>query len=127
VAPSFAITRNSLPGMSYMGPYGTAEDTGSAPWHNAAEDYEPKVDISYTMGKHAMKYGFSYNRYTKNQQLFGDEQGIYGPSSTTNDSLMDLLLGLSGSYGQEQAVPIRHYVNQTPSAYVMDNWHVLPR
>jgi len=22
---------------------------GSAPWHNAAEDYEPKVDLSYTM------------------------------------------------------------------------------
>ena len=48
---------------------------GSAPWHNAAEDYEPKVDVSYTKGKHAMKYGFSYNRYTKNQQLFGDAIG----------------------------------------------------
>jgi hypothetical protein len=127
VASSFAITRNSLPGMSYFGPYGVAEDTGSAPWHNAAEDYEPKVDISYTTGKHAMKYGFSYNRYTKNQQLFGDEQGIYGPSSTTNDSAMDLLLGLTGSYNQFQAVPIRHYVNQTPSAYVMDNWHATPK
>ena len=23
--------------------------------------------------------------------------------------------------------PIRHYVNQTPSAYAMDNWHVTPR
>jgi len=127
VAASFKITRNSLPGMGYFGPYGTAEDTGSAPWHNAARDYEPKVDVSYTMGQHAMKFGFSYNRYTKNQQLFGDEQGTYGPSSTTNDSLMDLLLGLTGSYGQFQAVPIRHYVNQTPSAYAMDNWHVTPR
>jgi hypothetical protein len=74
-----------------------------------------------------MKYGFSYNRYTKNQQLFGDEQGFYSPSSMTNDSLMDLLLGLTGGYSQYQAVPIRHYVNQTPSAYIMDNWHVTPR
>ena len=64
-----------VPGMGYLGPYGTAEDTGSAPWHNAAADYEPKVDISYTMGKHAMKFGFSYNRYTKNQQVFGDSAG----------------------------------------------------
>ena len=55
----------------------TAEDMGSAPWHNAAQDYEPKVDISYTKGKHAMKFGFSYNRYTKNQQLFGDSEGNY--------------------------------------------------
>jgi hypothetical protein len=54
------------------------------------------------MGKHAMKYGFSYNRYTKNQQLFGDEQGDYGPSSSTNDSLMDMLLGLTGSYSSSR-------------------------
>ncbi len=127
ISSAFKVTRNALPGIGYMGPYGTAEDTGSAPWHNAARDYEPKVDISYTMGKHAMKYGFSYNRYTKNQQLFGDQQGNFSPSSTTNDSLMDLLLGLTGSFSQFQKTPIRHYVNQTPSAYVMDNWHVSPR
>ncbi len=127
VASSFKITRNSLPGMGYFGPYGTAEDTGSAPWHNAARDFEPKADISYTQGKHAMKFGFSVNHYTKNQQLFGDEQGNYSPSGTTNDSLMDLLLGLTGSYSQFQAVPIRHYVNNTTSAYVMDNWHTTPR
>jgi hypothetical protein len=127
VTPSFAVTRDALPGVSLGTPYGTTEDTASAPWHNAAQDYEPKVDISYTMGKHAMKYGFSYNRYTKNQQLFGDQQGTFGFGSLTNDSSMDLLLGLANSYGQFQAVPIRHYVNQTPSVYVMDNWHVTPR
>jgi hypothetical protein len=127
VSSLFKVTRNALPGVGYLGPYGTAEDTGSAPWHNAAQDYEPKVDVSYTMGKHAMKFGFSYNRYTKNQQLFGDQQGSYTPSSTTNDSLMDILLGLTSGYSQFQSTPIRHYVNQTPSVYAMDNWHVTPR
>jgi len=127
IAASFAIKRNSMPGIGYIGPYGVAEDTGSAPWHNAARDYEPKVDVSYTMGKHAMKYGFSYNRYTKNQQLFGDQQGSYNFGQLSNDSFMDILMGLSTGYGQFQATPIRHYVNQTPSAYVMDNWHVTPR
>jgi hypothetical protein len=127
ITPSFAITRNSLPGTEYIGPYGVAEQTASAPWHNAAEDYEPKVDISYTQGRHAMKYGFSYNRYTKNQQLFGMEQGDYSFGQLTNDSYMDMAIGLATGYSQYQAVPIRHYVNQTPSAYVMDNWHVTPR
>jgi hypothetical protein len=117
-----------LPGITgFGGPYYTAEDMGSAPWHNAAEDFEPKVDVSYTMGKHAMKYGFSYNRYTKNQQLFGDAEGDIGQGQLSNDGLMDMLLGISSSYSQFQATPIRHYVNQTPSAYVMDNWHVTPR
>ncbi len=82
ITSSFAINKNSLPGvMGFGNPYGTAEDTGSAPWHNAAQDYEPKADISYTEGKHAMKFGFSYNRYTKNQQIFGDQQGNFGFSS----------------------------------------------
>jgi hypothetical protein len=127
VSPAFAITRNSLPSMDGMVPYGVAAQLGSAPWHNAAEDYEPRVDVSLTRSKHTMKFGFSYNRYTKNQQLFGAEQGWFTPSSTTNDSLMDILLGLAASYSQFQSTPIRHYVNQTPSFYVMDNWHVTPR
>jgi hypothetical protein len=114
-------------GNGWGGPYYVAEDTGSAPWHNAAEDYEPKVDISFTSGKHAMKYGFSYNRYTKNQQLFGDAQGDTGFSNKSGDSFMDMLLGITSGYNQYQGVPIRHYVNQTPSAYIMDNWHFTPR
>ncbi len=117
-----------LPGVTGFGaPYYTAEDMGSAPWHNAAEDYEPKVDVSYTMGKHAMKFGFSYNRYTKNQQLFGDAEGDVNQGQLSNDGLMDMLMGLSSQFSQYQAVPIRHYVNQTPSAYALDNWHVTPR
>jgi len=138
-----------VPGVTGFGnPYGTAEDMGSAPWHNAAEDYEPKVDLSYTEGKHALKFGFSYNRYTKNQQLFGDAEGDFGFGGDANgqftgnqdlcnnksqtacnqgDGVMDMLLGLSGSFSQYQATPVRHYVNQTPSAYAMDNWHVTPR
>ena len=117
-----------LPGVTgFGGPYDTNEDIGSAPWHNAARDYEPKVDISYTSGKHAMKFGFSYNRYTKNQQLFGDAEGDFGFGQLSNDGLMDFLMGLASSYSQYQATPIRHYVNQTPSVYAMDNWHVTPR
>jgi len=116
---------NSLPGVAGFGaPYFTAEDTGSAPWHNAAQDYDPKVDISWTRGVHAFKFGFGYNRYTKNQQLFGDPQGSYNFGSLSNDSMMDFLMGIAGSYSQFQALPIRHYVNQTVSFYGNDNWHV---
>jgi hypothetical protein len=108
-------------------PYNVAEGLGSAPWHNAAQDYEPKVDVSYSSGKHAMKFGFSYNRYTKNQQLFGNVMGSTGFGTLSNDSMMDMLMGLTNNFSQFQAAPIRHYVNQTPSVYAMDNWHVTPR
>ena len=117
----------AAPNMNWGGIYGVQENPGSAPWHNAAEDYEPKVDISYTQGKHAMKFGASYNRYTKNQKLFLSSEGSYSFSGITNDAFIDMLLGLAGSYSESQAAPIRHYVNQTPSVYAMDTWKVTPR
>jgi len=123
----FNNTSANLPNMKWEAPYNTQENPGSAPWHNAARDYSPKLDVSYTIGKHSMKYGLSYNRYTKNQQLFGDPGGGFDFNGNTNDSLIDMLLGLSNTYDQAQALPIRHYVNQTTSAYVMDNWRVTPR
>ena len=88
---------------------------------------QPKVDISYTTGKHQFKFGFSYNRYTKNQMLYGDAQGNYSWGQLSGDTLMDVLLGLPSNYSQNQLAPIRHYVNQTPSVYAQDNWHVTPR
>ena len=116
-----------VPNMHFGAPYNTQENPGSAPWHNAAEDYEPRLDVSYIMGRHSMKFGLSYNRYTKNQQLFGNPAGNFSFGSLSGDSMMDVLLGLSSNYDQAQVLSINHYVNQTPSAYAMDNWHVTPR
>jgi hypothetical protein len=129
-APSkfFSNGSKSSPNMNWGGIYGVNESPGSAPWHNAAGDLEPKVDISYTMGKHALKFGGSYNRYTKNQKLFLNAEGSYSfGGGQTGDGFMDMLLGLADSYSESQAAPIRHYVNQTPSAYAMDTWKITPR
>ena len=118
----------SSPNMSWNGIYGVNETPGSAPWHNAAQDLMPKGDVSYTAGKHAMKFGVSYNRYTKNQKLFLSAQGGNSFSGATGDPFVDMILGLdTGGYSESQAAPIRHYVNQTPSAYAMDTWKVTPR
>jgi hypothetical protein len=122
----FNNSSQNFPNMHWGAPYNTQENPGSAPWHNAAQDYMPRVDVSWTLGRHSMKYGFSYNRYTKNQQLFGQPGGNFSFGTLTKDSMMDMLLGLASNYDQHQALPIRHYVNQTPSLYVNDNWRVTP-
>ena len=133
VVPAYAITRKIWPGMYWgsslpaNGGGGIGEDTSTEPYNNAAQDYTPKLDVSFTAGRHQMKFGLSYNRYTKNQMLYGDEQGSYNFGQLSNDTLMDTLMGLSSSYSQNLVAPIRHYVNQTPSAYALDNWHVTPR
>ena len=129
---------NQYPGVQFDGAHiDAAEQTGYGPWHNAAEDYDPKVDISYTKGKHAMKFGFGYNRYTKNQQLQADAAGDYTFSNgvtgdangdgDTGDPFMSMVMGLSNSYQQPQSMSTRHYVNQTTSVYANDNWKVTPR
>jgi len=129
---------NQYPGASWCGGgICTSEQTGYGPWHNAAQDYDPKVDISYTKGKHAMKFGFGYNRYTKNQQLQADAAGDYSfgngqtgntaGSGDTGDPFVSMMLGLSTGYSQPQAMSIRHYVNQTTSVYANDNWKATPR
>ncbi len=125
--PFFSNGSISVPGMQWNGVYNVQEHPGSAPWHNAANDYEPKIDISYQMGRHQMKFGGSWNKYDKNQKLFLDAEGDYTFNNQSGDPFLDMLLGLSNSYSQSQSAPIRHYVNNTVSAYAMDTWHVTPR
>jgi hypothetical protein len=127
VVTAYTIGRKIWPGMGFGSTLGKSEDTATEPYHNAAQDFSPKVDVSYTMGKHQLKFGFSYNRYTKNQMLYGDSQGNYSWGQLSGDTLMDVLLGLPGSYSQTQSAPIRHYANNTPSVYAQDNWHVTSR
>jgi hypothetical protein len=149
-----SASQHTVIGVTGFGnPYGTSETMGAAPWHNAAQDYEPKVDLSYITGKHSLKFGFSYNRYTKNQEIFADPNGnfafqgnasgqftsnldqaacapssagVYPVGCVEGDGFIDMLLGVASKYDQAQNAPINHYVNQTPSAYAMDNWHVTP-
>jgi Carboxypeptidase regulatory-like domain len=124
----FANTSSNLPNMHWGAPYNTQENPGSAPWKNAAQDYQPRFDVSWTKGTHSMNYGFSYMRYTKNQQLFGQPGGqFYWQANQTGDAMMDMLLGLSSAYDQTQALNINHYVNNTVSFWGQDNWKVNPR
>jgi hypothetical protein len=128
---------NRMPVVN-LASWNTWYDASSWPWKNAAEDYAEVFGLSVTHGKHSMKFGGGYNRYTKNQQLFGRSQGQYQFNDSvdangvptgglTGDSYADMLLGLATNYQQMQNQDIRHYVNQTISLFAQDNWHVDPR
>jgi len=128
---------NQYSGVGWSGNgIGSNMQTGYGPWHNAAQDYEPRLDLSYTRGPHAMKFGFSYNRYTKNQEQQANAAGVYsfsqnqtgtGAGGNFGDPFMSMLIGLATQYYQPQSMAIRHYVNQTTSGYVNDNWKVGPK
>ena len=127
------LTFSTIPNGSNPSEWGPGND----PWTNGAEDFAEVVGLSVTEGKHQLKFGGGYNRYTKNQVIGKDSEGDYtfgdkwaagapvGP--LTGDSFADFLLGLPTSFSQANANPINHYVNQTTSAYAQDNWHVNSR
>ncbi len=128
---------NRLPNITWS-TMGNTWGPGNDPWHNGAEDINEYLYLTATVGKHTLKFGGAYNRYTKNQVIGSQSEGSYtfndgitqaGASSTslTGDSYVDFLLGLATAYNQANADPVNHYVNNTISAFAFDNWHVTAR
>ena len=119
---------NRLPQIGFAGPLNTTWTTNYTPWHNAFLDYQIRDDLSWNKGKHDFKFGFSYMRVDKNQQLQANTQGNYSfGTDFSGDSYLNFLLGFSDSFQQLQNLNTNHWINNTYSGYGMDNWHVLPR
>ncbi|MBW4027354.1 TonB-dependent receptor [Acidipila rosea] len=120
---------NRLPEIDLGAPYGTNWSSSYFPWHNAAEDYQVRDDLSWTKGRHNFKFGVSYMRFIKNQGLQANTQGTYGftTPSFSGDSYVNFLLGDASSYSQLQSLNQDHWVNNTYSGYANDNWNITSR
>ncbi|HKV64668.1 MAG TPA: carboxypeptidase-like regulatory domain-containing protein [Candidatus Acidoferrum sp.] len=129
-----------IPNIDLSGGVGANFEISSWPWHNKADDYQIRDDISLTKGAHQLKFGASWAIYKKVQDLFGQTQGGFGfsnaltagsaacPANTAcGNSFASFLLGLPNSY-QELAVQDHGYWNNVSwAAYVQDNWRVNKR
>ena len=116
---------NRIPNIDLNGSTGTHFEISSWPWHNKADDYQIRDDVSLTKGAHQLKFGFSWALYKKTQDLFGQTQGGFGFDGTfTGNDFADFLLGDAKSY-QELAVQDHgQWNNVSYAAYVQDNWRV---
>jgi carboxypeptidase family protein len=124
---------NRIPNIDLSGASGAQFEISSWPWHNKADDYQLRDDVSWTHGAHQFKMGGSWALYKKVQDLFGETQGgfsfngTYTGNGTTADlgnSFADFLLGTPSSY-QELAVQDHgDWNNVSWAAYVQDNWRV---
>ncbi len=117
---------NRMPEIDLGAPYGTNWSSSYFPWRNAAMDYQTRDDLSWTKGRHSMKFGGSWMHFIKNQQLQSNTQGTFTFNNTSfsDDSYLNYVLGDASSFTQLQALNGLHWVNNTYSGYAQDNWKV---
>ena len=130
-AQSFFSGNNALsrlPQLGFSAPLGTTWTEIYWPWRNAFLDYQIRDDVSWNKGKHGLKFGFSYMRVDKNQQLQADTQGNYSfGNDWSGDAYLNFLLGFADSFQQLQTLNTEHWLNNTYSFYALDNWRLTPR
>lgn len=119
---------NRIPGIDLTGATGTNYDVSSWPWHNKADDYQVRDDLSWVKGAHQIKIGASWMLYKKVQDLFGDTQGAFSfNGSYTGSDFADFLLGDATSYTELAVQDAGHWDSKSYDAYIQDNWKVNSR
>lgn len=114
-----------IPTISLSGGTGANFDISSWPWHNKADSYQIRDDISWTKGAHQIKIGGSWELYKKIQDLFGQTQGSFGFNGNySGDSFADYLLGYANSYSELGVQDHGFWNNVSWAVYVQDNWRV---
>jgi len=116
---------NRIPEIHLAGSTGADYTTSSWPWHNKADDYQIRDDISWTKGAHQIKMGASWAIYKKVQDLFGQTQGGFTFDNTyTGNDFADYLLGYADQYNELAVQDHGFWNNVSWAAYVQDNWRV---
>jgi Carboxypeptidase regulatory-like domain/TonB dependent receptor len=116
---------NRIPNIDLNGSIGSHFEISSWPWHNIADDYQVRDDVSWTRGAHQLKIGGSWALYKKVQDLFGTTQGAFNFDGTfTGSDFADFLLGTAKSYNELAVQDHGLWNNVSWAAYIQDNWRM---
>jgi hypothetical protein len=120
---------NKLPGVSIGAPYNVSYTPGWWPWINTWRSWQFKDDISWSHGKHNMKFGgaYMYTHKWQQYQLNAGGQFTFNGGATGN-SFADFMLGFanggSNGYSEPANVDFVHISNKTYTLYALDDWRV---
>ena len=121
---------NDMPEIDLQGsPLNVQWSESYYPWKNGYEGFEYRDDLSWTKGRHQLKFGFSLLHDYKNQQLQANTQGsaAFNSSNFSGDSYINFMLGDASAFTQLQFLYDKHWVNNNYGLYFNDNWHVTPQ
>ncbi|WP_342667474.1 TonB-dependent receptor domain-containing protein [Edaphobacter aggregans] len=131
----YTVTLQRVPNLGFADLSGAA---GFGQYRDYNYNHNVFDNLSYIVGKHSLKFGFTYNHYLKSENAGGDNVGNYNFDSTNNVGLDALslqsqdwancLLGYaSDSFSQ---APIDVTANTTQNLwefYGQDEWRATPR
>ncbi len=116
---------NRIPNIDLNGSIGSHFEISSWPWHNKADDYQVRDDLSWAKGAHQLKIGASWALYKKVQDLFGETQGAFNFDGTfTGSDFADFLLGDAKSYNELAVQDHGLWNNVSWAMYIQDNWRM---
>jgi hypothetical protein len=119
---------NKLPGISIGSPYNVSYTPGWWPWNNTWRSYTWKDDLSWSHGRHNMKFGGSYMYTHKWQQFQLNAGGQFNfDGSATGNGFADFLLGFASGYSEPASVDYVHITTNNYNLYASDDWRVSNR
>ncbi len=119
---------NRIPEVNLGQPYGVNYNTASWPWNNSFTSHQARDDLSWTHGKHNLKFGGSWMGTWKHQDIFGNTNGHYDfNGSFTGNSMSDFLLGYAADYNQLDIQDAVNIYTNTLGFYGQDDWRVSSR
>lgn len=128
----FAETLNRIPSISFGAP--NASFFGFGTYKDYNKNNNVFDNLTKTIGKHSLKFGFSYNHYEKSENSGGNNAGTFSFAATPPDSgatefqqeFALFLLGQSSTFTQS-AVDFRAIIFQNQyEMYGQDEYHVRP-
>lgn len=121
---------NRMPEVQLIGsPLQVTWSPSYYPWKNGYEGFQYRDDLSWTKGRHQLKFGVSWLHTYKNQELQHNTNGVvqFTDSTFSKDSYVNFVLGEAAYYDQLEYLWGKHWVNNNYGFYANDNWHISPK
>ncbi len=133
VALLFPVTLGRIPSLSFSGGSGIA---GFGPYNDYNRNYNAYDNMTAILGRHSLKYGFSYNYYQKTENVAGNNVGSFSftpptgvipkGTSTFEQSWADFLTGHVSTFSQASLDITPDIRAQQWELYLQDDWRIKP-